>query len=248
MYYHGFIEILQELLGNTQQSPTMLTFVSFHCWSAKKIFALPKIGNDSSIIPKVKPTSEINGIVFHRRKLRHRWIGVFYQNQSDIEVAAAAAKLDRLPIVIQYRVKSQYWERELPLLGFQQFCLTRINSVNWEVLYPKQYLPIWKKIKNVYVLVFKSILFGIILNAVFAFKKKLDSFQKWSRHWWRWFPQEDFHGIFQVHAHDAIATRRMRATFAVAAIDETICNWKQNHLYGQCCRLLVKNVELATLY
>ena len=71
-------------------------------------------------------------------------VGVFYQNQSDIEVAAAA-KLDRLPIVIQYRVKSQYWERELPLLGFQQFCLTKINSVNWEVLYPKQYLPIWKK-------------------------------------------------------------------------------------------------------
>ena len=157
-------------------------------------------------------------------------VGVFYQNQSDIEVAAAA-KLDRLPIVIQYRVKSQYWERELPLLGFQQFCLTKINSVNWEVLYPKQYLPIWKKKKkNVYVLVFKSILFGIILNTVFSFKKKLYSFQKWSRHWWRWFPQEDFHGIFQVHAHDAIATRRMRATFAVAAIDETICNWKKKSL------------------
>ena len=74
-------------------------------------------------------------------------VGVFYQNQSDIEVAAAA-KLDRLPIVIQYRVKSQYWERELPLLGFQQFCLTKINSVNWKVLYPKQYLPIWKKRKK----------------------------------------------------------------------------------------------------
>ena len=45
MYYHAFIEILQELLGNTQQALTILTlrFFSFHCWSAKKIFALPKL-------------------------------------------------------------------------------------------------------------------------------------------------------------------------------------------------------------
>ena len=78
MYYHGFIEILQELLGNTQQALTILTFRFFSLLVCKENLCFTKIGNDSSIIPKVKPTSEINGIVPHRRKLRHRWIGVFF--------------------------------------------------------------------------------------------------------------------------------------------------------------------------
>ena len=45
MYYHGFIEILQELLGNTQQALTILTFGFFSLLLVckKKIFALPKL-------------------------------------------------------------------------------------------------------------------------------------------------------------------------------------------------------------
>ena len=74
MYYHGFIEILQELLaGNTQPALTILTLRFFSLLVCKENLCFTKIGNDSSIIPKVKPTSEINGIVPHRRKLRHRW-------------------------------------------------------------------------------------------------------------------------------------------------------------------------------
>ena len=44
MYYHSFIEILEELLGNTESKPPYNFDVTSHSWTAaKKIFPLPKL-------------------------------------------------------------------------------------------------------------------------------------------------------------------------------------------------------------
>ena len=82
------------------------------------------------------------------------------------------------------------------------------------------------KEQGIFVPIVESMLLGVVLHTVLAFKQELHPFEEWRRHSWRGFSQQDFDGILQVGAHDLLAARGVRATLAVATVCQTICNGK----------------------
>ena len=78
----------------------------------------------------------------------------------------------------------------------------------------------------------ECILFSVILHAIFSLEEKLHPFEEWRSHRWRGFAQKYFHRVLQVHTHNAVATRGVGATLAVATVSQTICNaeWESSEI------------------